>query len=39
VRGGYGMFYGQVSNSAYYTLRRENGVYQRQYSAGQSHER
>jgi hypothetical protein len=32
VRGGYGMFYGQVGNSAYYTLRRENGVYQKQYS-------
>ncbi len=31
VRGGYGIFYGLVSNSAYYTLRRENGVYQRQY--------
>ncbi len=25
------MFYGQISNSAYYTLRRENGVYQKQY--------
>jgi hypothetical protein len=32
VRGGYGIFYGQISNSAYYTLRRENGIYQRQYS-------
>ena len=31
VRGGYGIFYGQTSNSAYYTLRRENGVYQKQY--------
>ena len=31
VRGGYGMFYGQISNSSYYTLRRENGVYQKQY--------
>ncbi|SNT27721.1 Carboxypeptidase regulatory-like domain-containing protein [Granulicella rosea] len=31
VRGGYGIFFGQVSNSAYYTLRRENGVYQKQY--------
>ncbi len=31
VRGGYGMFYGQVGNSSYYTLRRENGVYQKQY--------
>ena len=32
VRGGYGIFFGQISNSAYYTLRRENGVYQRQFS-------
>lgn len=31
VRGGYGMFYGQIGNSSYYTLRRENGVYQKQY--------
>ncbi len=31
IRGGYGIFYGLISNSAYYTLRRENGVYQRQY--------
>ena len=31
VRGGYGFFYGQISNSAYYTARRENGVYQKQY--------
>jgi hypothetical protein len=31
VRGGYGIFYGQISNSSYYTLRRENGVYQKQY--------
>ncbi len=31
VRGGWGLFYGQVSNSAYYTERRENGVYQKQY--------
>ena len=31
VRGGYGFFYGQISNSAYYTERRENGVYQKQY--------
>ena len=30
-RGGYGFFYGQISNSSYYTLRRENGVYQKQY--------
>jgi hypothetical protein len=31
VRGGYGIFYGQISNSSYYTERRENGVYQKQY--------
>jgi hypothetical protein len=31
VRGGYGLFYGQISNSSYYTERRENGVYQKQY--------
>lgn len=31
LRGGFGMFYGQISNSSYYTLRRENGVYQKQY--------
>ncbi len=32
VRGGYGIFYGLTSNSSWYTLRRENGVYQQQYS-------
>ena len=31
VRGGVGIFYGQISNSTYYTTRRENGVYQKQY--------
>jgi hypothetical protein len=31
VRGGVGMFYGQISNSSYYTTRRENGVYQKQF--------
>ena len=36
VRGGYGIFYGQISNSSYYTLRRENGVYQKQYGPIQS---
>ena len=36
VRGGYGMFYGQISNSSYYTIYRENGVYQRQYSIASS---
>jgi len=32
VRGGYGIFYGLTSNSTYYTERRENGVYQQQFS-------
>ncbi|SDE64838.1 TonB-dependent receptor [Terriglobus roseus] len=32
VRGGYGIFYGLTSNSLWYTLRRENGVYQQQFS-------
>jgi hypothetical protein len=32
IRGGYGIFYGLISNSVYYTERRENGVYQKQYS-------
>jgi hypothetical protein len=32
VRGGYGIFYGLTSNSTWYTLRRENGVYQQQFS-------
>ena len=34
VRAGYGMFYGLTSNSTYYTMRVENGVYQQQYNAG-----
>ena len=32
IRGGYGIFYGLTSNSLWYTLRRENGVYQQQFS-------
>lgn len=32
VRGGYGIFYGLTSNSLWYTLRRENGIYQQQFS-------
>lgn len=32
VRGGYGMFTGLTSNSTYYTMRVENGVYQQQYT-------
>ena len=31
LRGGGGMFYGLLGNSIYYTERRENGVYQKQY--------
>ncbi|MFP5228103.1 MAG: carboxypeptidase regulatory-like domain-containing protein [Acidobacteriota bacterium] len=33
VRGGYGLFYGLTSNSTYYTMRVENGVFQQQYNA------
>jgi len=33
VRGGYGIYYGLTSNSTYYTIRVENGVYQQQYNA------
>ncbi len=32
VRGGYGIFFGLNSNSTYYTIRRENGVYQQQFN-------
>ncbi|MDE1154231.1 MAG: carboxypeptidase regulatory-like domain-containing protein [Acidobacteriaceae bacterium] len=32
LRGGFGIFYGLNSNSTYYTMRRENGVYQQQYN-------
>ena len=32
VRGGFGTFYGLNSNSTYYTMRRENGVYQQQFN-------
>jgi len=32
LRGGYGMFYGKTSNSTYYALRVENGVYQQTFS-------
>ncbi len=32
VRGGYGLFFGLTSNSTFYTIRRENGVYQQQYN-------
>ena len=32
IRGGGGLFFGLNSNSAYYTQRRENGVYQQQFN-------
>ena len=36
IRGGYGLFVGLTSNSTYYTIRSENGVYQQQYNASMS---
>ncbi len=36
VRAGYGMFYGLTSNSTYYTMRVENGVFQQQYNASRT---
>lgn len=36
IRGGAGIFYGLISNSTYYTTRRENGVYQKQYGVSAS---
>jgi Carboxypeptidase regulatory-like domain/TonB dependent receptor len=33
LRGGYGLVYGLNSNSTYYTIRVENGVFQQQYNA------
>jgi len=32
VRAGYGIFYGKTSNSTYYALRVENGVYQQTFN-------
>jgi hypothetical protein len=32
VRAGYGMFYGKTSNSSYYAIRVENGVYQQTFN-------
>jgi outer membrane receptor protein involved in Fe transport len=32
VRAGYGMFYGKTTNSTFYTIRVENGVFQQTYS-------
>jgi hypothetical protein len=34
VRAGYGMFYGKTSNSTFYAIRVENGVYQQQFVCG-----
>jgi hypothetical protein len=34
VRGGYGMFYAKTSNSTFYAIRVENGVYQQTYNCG-----
>ncbi len=36
IRGGYGLFVGLTSNSTYYTMRVENGVYQQQYNVSRS---
>ena len=36
IRGGYGMFVGLTSNSTYYTMRVENGVFQQQYNVSRS---
>lgn len=33
VRGGYGMFYAKSTNSTFYTIRVENGVFQQTYTA------
>lgn len=32
IRAGYGMFYGKTSNSTWYAMRVENGVYQQAYT-------
>ncbi len=34
VRAGYGIYYGKTSNSTFYAIRVENGVYQTQYNCG-----
>jgi hypothetical protein len=36
VRAGYGLYYGQTSNSVFYTVRVENGVFQQTYSFSSS---
>jgi len=33
IRGGYGIFVGLTSNSTFYTVRAENGVYQQQFTS------
>jgi hypothetical protein len=34
IRTGYGMFYAKTSNSTFYAIRVENGVYQQQFNCG-----
>jgi hypothetical protein len=34
VRVGYGLYYGQTSNSVFYTVRSENGVFQQTFNCG-----
>ncbi len=34
VRAGYGFYYGQTSNSVFYTVRVENGVFQQTFNCG-----
>jgi hypothetical protein len=34
VRAGYGMFYAKTSNSTYYAIRVENGIYQQTFNCG-----
>jgi len=36
IRAGYGIYYGQTSNSSFYTVRVENGVYQQTFSFSSS---
>lgn len=36
VRGGYGMFYAKSTNSTFYTIRVENGIFQQTYTASPS---
>jgi hypothetical protein len=34
IRAGYGMFYAKTTNSTFYAIRVENGVYQQQFNCG-----